>query len=750
LSAALAIAAVSAVIGVIKGLPVGSAELSADISRWFVHIPRWLAFSASVIAGLGAFTVALVSLITMLRHARRDAFNAACGLVIAATVALLAIGLWHTGSGVGSTVLHGKNPSTFVEYTAYIAFVTASDLMRRFHWRRWCALSALGLGVSGLALDTLTFFALLITFFGGVFLGWSIRWALGAASVRPSIERLHDLLAEHDIELADLDAEQSRYGERLFGHLVDGTAVEIQITSRDTRGAGLVRRLWMFLRLREGVIGHVTFSSRAQLEKLALASYIAQRADVLSPSVLLLTETSSEALLIVLALPAGEHPETPAHATSLFAALRSVHDQGLAHRALRQENLLVDEKRAGFSSLDNAQAGSGEMPRRLDLVQLLVTTGARIGSAEAIAALRDGYGSFDETALAAVIQPLALAPWGWSAMRSAQSLLTDLRHELLGEAQPQPIARLERFRWRTVLTTVVLVLVAYLFIGETSKVNLVGTLGHTNLGWFALALAGSALTYFAAAANLAAFVPKRLSPIRGFFVQLSSAFVGVAMPPTVGHIAVNARYLAREHVNDGAIAAAVALSQIVNVATTIVLMLIFGLLTGSGLSHFHVAPGIDIIIGVAVIAVGSGALLAFPRSRARFLRSVWPHVRNVWPRLLDAVSQPLRLLVGMTANLTLTFGYLVAFIASLLALGAHPALLPAAVVYLAGNTVGSAAPTPGGLGAVEAVLAAGLSAIGIPAHEAIPAVLVFRIATFWLPIPAGWLSYVALQRRHVL
>jgi uncharacterized membrane protein YbhN (UPF0104 family) len=40
--------------------------------------------------------------------------------------------------------------------------------------------------------------------------------------------------------------------------------------------------------------------------------------------------------------------------------------------------------------------------------------------------------------------------------------------------------------------------------------------------------------------------------------------------------------------------------------------------------------------------------------------------------------------------------------------------------------------------------------MGIPAHEAIPAVLVFRVATFWLPIPLGWLSYVALQRSGTL
>jgi uncharacterized membrane protein YbhN (UPF0104 family) len=29
-------------------------------------------------------------------------------------------------------------------------------------------------------------------------------------------------------------------------------------------------------------------------------------------------------------------------------------------------------------------------------------------------------------------------------------------------------------------------------------------------------------------------------------------------------------------------------------------------------------------------------------------------------------------------------------------------------------------------------------------------VLVFRIATCWLPIPVGWISYLMLQRRGIL
>jgi uncharacterized membrane protein YbhN (UPF0104 family) len=452
------------------------------------------------------------------------------------------------------------------------------------------------------------------------------------------------------------------------------------------------------------------------------------------------------------AAPGGIAPDgaaTVAGATSLFTSLRALHDAGIAHRDLRPENIFVTPQAAGFRSLDAALPGASELARRLDLAQALATLAQAVGPPGAIAALRAGYGHVDENAVAAVLQPVALAPWGWRAMRAAQGSLNEVRQELVGPGTAAPPARLERFKWRTVLTTVALAVAAYLLIGEISG-NVLGTLGHANLGWFALSIVASAVTYLAAAENLAAFVPQHLSLMRGWAVQLSTAFVGLAMPPTVGHVAVNARYLHREKVDDSTIAAAVAMSQVVNIVTTVLLLIIFGLLTGSGLSKFHIAPGSDLLIGLAAIVAVIIILLALPQTRGKLATAVWPRLRSIGPRLLDAVSHPLRLALSSAANLVLTFAYLVAFIAALHAVGAHPAILPAAVVYLAGNAVGAAAPTPGGIGGVEAVLAAGLTAIGIPAHEAIPAVLLFRIATFWLPIPAGWVSYVLLQRRGVL
>ena len=750
LLAVLSLAVVAVVVGSIRALPLGSTELADDVSSWVRHIPSWLSFAAEVVSGVACSALAVVALVVLIRGQWQDARNAAAAGVTGAAAAVAATAVWRAENGaVQHAVLHGSSSFIFVVDTAFVAFVVGTDLTRRSHWSRWWPCAVVALLLSGLAVDVLTPFAMVLVFFGGVSAGWLVRWLLGAASVLPGTAELVAWLRSQGAAVRELAGDRAR----LDGTLNDATRIQVRLYGRDTWGSGLARRLWELARLEPRATGHIAIGSRERLEQLALACTLARQAGVRCPAVQLFGQMPGEILVLLMTVPSGAplgSTVTAGEAASLFASLRTLHNAGIAHRDLRAENLFVSEKAAGFRSLDTSVAAASELTRRLDLAQALATLAPAVGPPGAIKALRDGYGTVDDRAVAAVLQPVALAPWGWRAMRASQACLNEVRGELLGPGASVPTARLERFRWRTVVTAVALTVAGYLLIGQISGADIPGTLSRANPGWFAVAVLGSAVTYLAAAENLAAFVPKHLSIIRGFAVQLSTAFVGVAMPPTVGHVAVNARYLHGQDVDDGSIAAAVTLSQVVNIVTTVLLLIIFALLTGSGLSRFKIAPGTDVLIGLAVIAAIIIILVSVPQTRARLTEIVWPRLRSVGPRLADAISHPLQLAISAGANLVLTAAYLVAFIAALRAIGAHPALLPAAVVYLAGNAVGSAAPTPGGIGGVEAVLAAGLTAIGVPAHEAIPGVLLFRVATFWLPIPAGWVSYLLLHRRGIL
>ena len=139
-----------------------------------------------------------------------------------------------------------------------------------------------------------------------------------------------------------------------------------------------------------------------------------------------------------------------------------------------------------------------------------------------------------------------------------------------------------------------------------------------------------------------------------------------------------------------------------------------------------------------------------PAVRTRAGKAWRSFVERGLPRLLDAVQDPKRLAMGLGGNLLLTLGYGVALYASVAAVGAEIPIATATLIFVSGNAVGSIVPTPGGLGAVEAALTAGLTAAGVPAGEAFSAVILFRLITFWLPIPAGWFAWRSLQRAGAL
>jgi len=94
----------------------------------------------------------------------------------------------------------------------------------------------------------------------------------------------------------------------------------------------------------------------------------------------------------------------------------------------------------------------------------------------------------------------------------------------------------------------------------------------------------------------------------------------------------------------------------------------------------------------------------------------------------------------------LSLAYIGCLAACVQAFHGSVAIASIAVVYLTGSALGSIIPTPGGLGAVEAALTAGLVAAGLHGTEAASAVLLFRLLTFWLPVPFGWAALSFLER----
>jgi undecaprenyl-diphosphatase len=114
------------------------------------------------------------------------------------------------------------------------------------------------------------------------------------------------------------------------------------------------------------------------------------------------------------------------------------------------------------------------------------------------------------------------------------------------------------------------------------------------------------------------------------------------------------------------------------------------------------------------------------------------------------IRRPGKVVMLLGGSTLVTLSYLTTLYFSVEAFGGGLAFATVGAVFLVGSAVAQAAPTPGGLGAVEAALIAGLVAAGLDNTVAVPAVFFYRLFTFWVPILPGWVSFQWLQRNDYL
>ncbi|MFH9072962.1 lysylphosphatidylglycerol synthase transmembrane domain-containing protein [Streptomyces alboflavus] len=336
-----------------------------------------------------------------------------------------------------------------------------------------------------------------------------------------------------------------------------------------------------------------------------------------------------------------------------------------------------------------------------------------------------------------------------------EDLLTQIRHQVLLIRPTAPVepAQLERIRPRTLISFIAGALGAYFLLSQLTHIDFGTIFGEAEWGWVAAAVAFSALSYFAAAMSLLGFVPERVPFLRAVSAQVAGSFVKIVAPAAVGGVALNTRFLQRSGVRSGLAVASVGASQLFGLGSHILLLLIFGYVTGTQKTP-TLTPSRTVIAGLLTVAVLVLVVTAIPFLRKFVVTRVRSLFAGVVPRMLDVLQRPQKLLTGIGGMLLLTFLFVLCLDASVRAFANEEmgtlSLASVAVVFLAGNALGSAAPTPGGIGAVEATLTLGLITVGVPKDVAAPAVLLYRLLTLWLPVLPGWLFFNHLTRKGLL
>ncbi|MCU1456550.1 MAG: hypothetical protein JWL73_642 [Actinomycetia bacterium] len=261
----------------------------------------------------------------------------------------------------------------------------------------------------------------------------------------------------------------------------------------------------------------------------------------------------------------------------------------------------------------------------------------------------------------------------------------------------------------------------------------------------ALTLLFGASTYFAAAVALKAACGRKLSLRRTTAVQVAAACTNRIAPMGLGGMATNLQYLERDGASRGEAVTAIGITSIASfvvhlTGTVAVLMML----------HRSVGlPSLGVSVPMSPFALSLGAI-GVTLVAALIARCLGPRImssiREAWSGVAGMARDRRRVALLLAGTIGVTLGHALAFAAAVAAFGVHVPILTLIAVFLAGSAIGAAAPTPGGLGAVEAALVAGLATVGVAAAPAVAGVLAFRLITYWLPIVPGAFALKILRR----
>lgn len=756
----IAIAAVALLAYVAQSTTTG---IEKDIYQGARRLPAAIILITNLISGLGTLIFpAVVALDLLIRKRPRQLMESVGGLLVSVLIlSLITWALIQSGSERLLLAFAGTtDPLTAVPFNAVIggiaAFTTVSRIMSRPRWNVVAGIVISSIALADIVAGGVTAAGLATSLLAGWAVGLLIRYLLGTDTTRPSGGEIAKVMDGLGIPLTLLRAaEVLKSGRRYDASTIDGARIDLIVLDRDLEGAGLAQGIYRSLRLRDDTAGSGT-SMRRHLERIALNSWAISTAGISTQHLLAVAEVGPDAALLAFEHVPGRsfsdvgHTIGDAELAGAWEIVRDLQAARIAHRALNAENFLqAADGKVYIQGIKDGAVAASDVLLRIDLAEALVTLSL---AADPIRAIQAGKVVLGSTALARALPALQLVALGATTrelLKENRELLTTLRTAVLDELPETAIENeqidIERIKPRTLFTVIAGSVAAYLLLTQLGKVNLGEVFRVADTSWVLIGLGFSALTYVAATMALAGVIPERLSFWKTLQAQFAASFATLVTPPTLGSVAINVRYLSKQGMHAALAGASIAVAQALAFLSHIILLFIAVVAAGTS-SDFTFRPPRTAIIVFLVIALTVTALLTIPNIRTWAGKKLQPIFSQVVPRLSSLANQPAKLATGVFGVLLLNISYCLCLVASVRAFTPNASVAAIALVYLAAAVVGQAAPTPGGLGAVEAAMAAGLTAAGIDPGIAISATLIFRLLTFWLPTIPGWLALRNLQR----
>jgi len=598
----------------------------------------------------------------------------------------------------------------------------------------------------------------------GALCGAAVLLALGRPDRRPTLGAIQAALGEAGLSVSEVHAASvdARGSTPYFATLDDGTGLFVKVLGSQERAADLLFRVYRFLRFKNVGDDRPFSSLRRTIEHEALISLLARDVGVRTPRLRGIVDVGADSMLLAYEMIDGssldgvpDEQVTDELMRSIWLQIGDLRAHRVAHRDLRRANVFVgDDQVPWLIDFGFSEVAVPETILDADVAQMLASLAVVVGAERAVGAAIDAIGPEAVGSALPRLQSKALSGATQESLKGHKGLLEELHQQIIercGVADVQFVA-LERASRNTIITIVALALATYFLFPQLADLpGIIDQVREANWGWTPVIVLASVSTYVAASMSLAGSVPPRLRAGPLFMASVGSSFASKLAPAGLGGMALNVRFLKKQGVDQAVAVSGVGLNTIGGFVGHVSLIGVFLIWAGrDAFGSFSLPDPKWFVIGLGIVVLLIALSMAIPATRRLVFDKLLPIIARAFDGVTDVVRRPGKVLLLIGGSALVTLSYLTTLYFSTLAFGGGLPFATVGAVFLVGSAVTQAAPTPGGLGAMEAALISGLVAAGLDSTIAVPSVFLYRLFTFWAPILPGWLSFQWLERHDYL